>query len=498
MLSTLVGCNFPISQGTQPSILSTSTQSIPTPIHTFTPGEPTPTLPEPTPISTLTPTSIPLVEKFSIPQYQIIGSLDYQTGWMQILQIISFTNTTGAAITSLPFFAEMNRYQASLSISHLDVADFAESGYLLINNVLILSFQSDPVQPEETLSITIQYSYRLPQMHSEQGNGLFGQSQYQTNLFDWYFWLAPFTTEGGWLVHPPAGFAEHTVYPKSDIECHLTVGNAPDDLVVTGSIDPLVTNHSYHFIHPNARNLSISMSPFFKLVERSDENVTVHSYYFPGHEPAATIVLNASYQAVQIYGKTISPYQHRVLNIVETNLIDGMEGDGMYFLGSAFYDNSATERSMLTLLSVHETAHQWWYAAVSNDQAMEPWLDEAFSTFMESIFYENSSPEDLTWWKGYRLSGNPSTEFVNRSIYDFDFFRPYRNAVYLRGANFLLDLRSAMGDDLFFKFLADYFDQAKAIPVSTTSLFFNTLVEYYEIKQSDLLDKYFLMDDPSQ
>jgi hypothetical protein len=240
------------------------------------------------------------------------------------------------------------------------------------------------------------------------------------------------------------------------------------------------------------------MSPFYSLVELSDENVTIHSYFFPGHEPAATTVLNASFQAVQTYGKTISPYHHQVLNIVETNLIDGLEGDGMYFLGSGFYDNSATNRSLLTLLAVHETAHQWWYAAVSNDQAMEPWLDEAFSTFMESIYYENTSPEDLTWWKSYRLSGNPSTEFVNRSIYDFDFFRPYRNAVYLRGANFLLDLRAAMGDDFFFKFLADYFEQAKEIPVSTTSLFFNNLAEYYEIKQNDLLEKYFLTDDPSQ
>ena len=104
----------------------------------------------------------------------------------------------------------------------------------------------------------------------------------------------------------------------------------------------------------------------------------------------------------------------------------------------------------------------------------------------------------LTWWKGYRLTGNPSTEFVNRSIYNFNYFRPYRNAVYLRGANFLLDLRSAMGDDLFFTFLADYFQNAKAIPISNTSLFFETLSDYFDITQINLIDRYFLVDNPSQ
>ena len=494
----LVGCNFPISQATQTAFSSTSTQPIPIRMATSTPIEPSSTPPDPTPISTLTSTPVPPVEVSYNLKYQIVASLDYPTGSMRIIQNITYTNITGDPITSLPLYAEINRYQDSLSIALLDVADYAESGYLLNNNVLILSFQSDPVQPGETLRITIEYSYQLPEMHSDQGNGLFGRSLYQTNLIDWYFWLAPYTSEEGWLIHPSAGFAEHTVYPLADFDCHLTVINPPENLVVTGSSDPVITSNTYHFSHPNARNLFVSMSPYFKLVELTDENGTIHSYYFPGNEPAATIVLNKSYQALQIYGKTISPYPHPVLNIIETNLIDGLEGDGMYFLGNAFYDNSATNRSLLTLLAVHETAHQWWYAAVSNDQAMEPWLDEAFSTFMESVYYENSSPEDLTWWKSYRLSGNPSTEFVNRTIYDFNFFRPYRNAVYLRGANFLWDLRSAMGDDLFFTFLADYFQNAKAVPISNTTLFFETLSDYFDIAQTDLLGEYFLVDNPQQ
>jgi hypothetical protein len=35
------------------------------------------------------------------------------------------------------------------------------------------------------------------------------------------------------------------------------------------------------------------------------------------------------------------------------------------------------------VVTVHELAHQWFYAMVGNSQARDPWLDEAFATFAE-------------------------------------------------------------------------------------------------------------------
>jgi hypothetical protein len=31
----------------------------------------------------------------------------------------------------------------------------------------------------------------------------------------------------------------------------------------------------------------------------------------------------------------------------------------------------------------HETAHQWFYSLVGNDQALDPWLDEALATWVQ-------------------------------------------------------------------------------------------------------------------
>jgi aminopeptidase N len=46
---------------------------------------------------------------------------------------------------------------------------------------------------------------------------------------------------------------------------------------------------------------------------------------------------------------------------------------------------------------VHETAHQWWYSMVGNDQILEPWLDESLADYSEVVYYdEKSGPEALS------------------------------------------------------------------------------------------------------
>lgn len=487
---SLAGCNNHPSVISPTIFTATSTPTISPPLLDLLTS---PTNP-PQPIIQPTGTDIPKSYN-SRSQYQIQAWLDYPDGQLTIHQELSFTNLTGEEIPYLALNAEPNRYPETLSVISIELNGVPLSDYNLNQNILIIPL-SLPLQPLSDTHLVLNYNLQLPQMHSDLGNGLFGRSQWQTNLLDWYFWLPPYSPGKGWLIHLPAGFAEHTVYPLADFEVSLTVLNPPENLVVTGSTTPILQDQSYHFSHPSARNLFISLSPYFQVLEQIDPDVTVRSYFFPGHQPAASKVLNSAYQALITYGKIISPYRHPVLNIVETNLVDGLEGDGMFFLGSSFYDNLATTRGLLTLLTVHETAHQWWYAAVSNDQALEPWLDEAFCTFMESLYYENISISDLEWWEVYRLTNNPSVVAVDSPVYDFSFFRPYRDAVYLRGAGFLLELRAAMGDEKFFAFLQDYFHRASEVSISSAEVFFATLSNYYEINQSNLLDRFFLPTQP--
>ena len=134
-----------------------------------------------------------------------------------------------------------------------------------------------------------------------------------------------------------------------------------------------------------------------------------------------------------------------------------MEYDGLYFLSRGFYNlYGGNPQGYLAAIASHETAHQWWYAQLMDDQALEPWLDEPLATYCEYIFYKNLYPDYLKWWWNYRVDYYDPAGKINLQLYDYTSYLDYRNAVYLNGAHFLDDLRTLVGDDRFYAFLHYY------------------------------------------
>ena len=177
--------------------------------------------------------------------------------------------------------------------------------------------------------------------------------------------------------------------------------------------------------------------------------------------------------------------------MVQADFNHGMEYDGLYFLSRAFYNTyDGTAATYLVSIAAHETAHQWWFGQVGNDQALEPWLDEALCTFTERLFYEALHPDALDWWQAYRVDYYEPQGWVNLSIYDYEGYRPYRDAVYLNGMNFLTDLRALVGEDAFSAFLQDYLTRERG-KIATAEDFFAILRDHSDADLSDLLAQYF-------
>jgi aminopeptidase N len=112
--------------------------------------------------------------------------------------------------------------------------------------------------------------------------------------------------------------------------------------------------------------------------------------------------------------------------------------------------------SFLTLITIHEMAHQWWYARVGNDPATNPWLDEAMATYSEYIFFEQFYPSLKDWWWDFRVNSHSPTGYVDSTIYQFTTIREYINAVYLRGVRMLHAIRTDIGTEPFFELLRKY------------------------------------------
>jgi aminopeptidase N len=167
----------------------------------------------------------------------------------------------------------------------------------------------------------------------------------------------------------------------------------------------------------------------------------------------------------------------------------------LYFQSRGFFDTyTGSQDSYLISIAVHETAHQWWYAQVANDQALEPWLDEALCTFSELVYYDALYPAMVDWWWATRVNYYQPEGVIDRSIYGFreytDQYLNYRNATYLQGAKFLARLRDSLGDEIFFAFLREYASRYQG-EIVTGDDFFSLLGEYVDLDQLDWLGEYF-------
>jgi len=237
------------------------------------------------------------------------------------------------------------------------------------------------------------------------------------------------------------------------------------------------------------------LSSNYQLSSREVNGVTITSYTFPAHAAAGERALQTAAESVQLYGELFAPYPHDTLAVVEADFLDGMEYDGLFFLSNGFYNlYNGQDGDYLVALAAHETSHQWWYGLVGNDQATQPWLDEALATYSEKIFYEKLYPQALDWWWQVRVRYYQPSGYVDDTIYNPHHatqpYRAYRDAVYLNGAVFLDELRQLVGEDVFWSFLHTYATHYSR-QIATTQGFFDLLRRQTSADLNPLLQQYF-------
>lgn len=454
LILALMACNAPLAP--TPSIL---------------PGAPTleangtPTAPagNANVVSTLTPrpglSSITPAAPLVHPQVSLRADLDYAAHRVHVQEIITYPNRTGVTLPSLAFDVLAARRPSVFTLASASVREDPAARVALEGAVLRVAL-GRPLAAGAAATVALDYALDLPPipLGADGTTGTLGWSDHQTNLGDWFPAVSAY--RDGWLAerNPPHVVGETTTPEAAHITVDLGVSGAPGELCIIASAPGQEAGGRYRFWLAGARSFALSLGTQFEIAEASTASgAMVRSAYFREHAAAGRAALQVAAAALDIYAARYGPYRYQQLAVVEADFSDGMEYSGFYFLGQDYYAGyDGTPRNYLTAIAAHEVAHQWWYDEVGNDQARQPWLDEAPCIYSELIYYEASHPDLVDWWWDFRVARFKPTGWVNSSVYDFDAFRPYVNAVYLRGALFLRDLRAAMGDAAFFDFWQRY------------------------------------------
>ena len=231
----------------------------------------------------------------------------------------------------------------------------------------------------------------------------------------------------GWAAEPAtSAFAEAST-SEAFLLARLTVHHAAGLAVLsTGSVareTPTVTATTADAV----RDVSVTVGRFRTVDLEGPVPVRVGAAPQVPDDPA--VVGREVVRAMRAHVARFGPFPYpRLVVAVLPDIGGGIEYPGAIQLGTR-QDRDATVS--------HEIAHQWFYGLVGDDQARDPWLDEAFATYAEALdhgtargYLTTEIPAD-----GRGRTGAPMTYWEGR--------RSYYRSVYVQGAAALLRARSA-------------------------------------------------------
>jgi hypothetical protein len=203
------------------------------------------------------------------------------------------------------------------------------------------------------------------------------------------------------------------------------VAPSADTVIASGDprgVDAGNNTRRWHSTTAAARDVSVALGPFH--VQDSTVNGVSLRVGTPPNTPTGPVTAQIQ-RAMTSLSRLFGPFPFPNLSIAQLPI----PGGGIEYPSSILLFGSST------LVDVHETAHQWFYAMVGDSQALHAWLDEAFATYAEQLV--NHDPPPPSW---ANQSGN-----VDRPTADYGDWPHYSAITYGKGSAALQAARAAAG-----------------------------------------------------
>jgi aminopeptidase N len=421
----------------------------------------------------------------SLPHYDLDLVLDPDAGRLDGVMTLDYVNLESVTLDTLYFYIwpnsfasrdygvfegeEEQAYPDGFESGSLDVESVTSEGAALAyeiggeqDQVLAVTLPR-AVPPGKRIQMTIKYAVTIPECY-----GRFGHGDNTWSLVNAHPILCVCDDETGQWYNEYRYYSVGDPFysDAADYTARIEVPRGYE-VAATGSQttdrsgDTWVTRIS----GPAQRDFGFVASDDFKVYETTAGDITVRSWYY-GSDWLGERAAQAAVGALKIFSERYGDYCWDEFDVVMCDFyIGGMEYPGMVLIDESVY--TLTSAMLMEMIVAHETAHQWFYAAVGSNQIAEPWLDEALAEFSTALYFEDRYPSngekyrDLYVYGNYKLMesivtvadgaavDSPVTDFINS--YD------YSLVIYGWGARMLDDLRTEIGEKAFFEGLSNYY-----------------------------------------
>ena len=357
------------------------------------------------------------------------------------------------------------RSYGELSISKVEVngapVDITIAGE--DENVLSVALGT-AIDPTEKVNVNIEYSFKLPKVKHR-----LGYTDKSVNLGNFYP-IACMYRDGAFVADPYYSTGDPFYSECASYDVTLTV---PDkyECAYTGTLESKTENGAdstatYKITADNVRDFAAVCGEYQKMSGVSGTTV-VNYLYYADNEPESA--LNAAIDAIKIFSETFGAYPYTEYNVVQTGFLQG----GMEYPCLSMISDACTGDVKRDVI-VHETAHQWWYGAVGNDEVKYSWLDEGLAEYSTMMFYEQAEGYNYTfngkradalaaymlYCETYKNNGLGDTS-MTRSVNEYANETEYSYMIYVKGALMLDDIRNTIGTSAFTSGLKRYYADNK-------------------------------------
>jgi Peptidase family M1 domain len=215
------------------------------------------------------------------------------------------------------------------------------------------------------VTVTVPWRLRMPRTHLDRiarfGDGI---------RLGTFLPLLAWDDRRGWLLDPPARIlAESAATPAADFDVRVA---APRGFAVVATG---VRYGGNRFKARAVRDVALAIG-HFRMQSAHAGAVTVRVASTKLTKRQAGALLAEASRALRSLSALYGPYPWRSYTLVVPPDLGtvGIEYPMLSFIGQSRFDR---------LIVNHETAHQWFYSLVGNDQARDPWLDETLATWSQ-------------------------------------------------------------------------------------------------------------------
>jgi aminopeptidase N len=193
----------------------------------------------------------------------------------------------------------------------------------------------------------------------------------------------------------------------------------------------------------------------------ASDGTVVNALLYPGTD--ADQVLARAEECLEYYVSHIGPYPYPAFTVVEGRIPPGvMEYPTLIMISDQRFSDG---RWPVTI--AHETAHQWFYNLVGNDQVRSAWLDEGLAEYMTIALISESSVSQKAELLQNDLNSardavnNRPDETPSLPLSAFSVWGDYYDNAYAKPALMLEELSRGIGPEGFDELIRSYYNQCR-------------------------------------